>query len=57
MFNNIGWGEILIISLVLMVFFGGKKLPELARGIRNATREFRQALKDDEPVVKKPKKA
>ena len=53
MFNNIGFGEILLISLVLMIFFGGKKLPELARGIRNATREFRQALKDD----KKSKKA
>lgn len=56
MFNNIGLGEIIVIALVLMLFFGGDKLPELAKGISRATREFRQALKDDEPVVKKPKK-
>ena len=48
MFNNIGLGEIILISLVLMLFFGGDKLPELARGIRNATREFRHALKDED---------
>lgn len=46
MFNNIGLGEIILIALVLMLFFGGDKLPELARGIRNATKEFRKALKD-----------
>lgn len=46
MFNNIGLGEIIVIALVLMLFFGGDKLPELARGIRNATREFRKALHD-----------
>ena len=54
MFNNIGLGEILLIALVLMLFFGGEKLPELARGIRNATREFRRALKE-EPEPKKKK--
>ncbi|MCX6816687.1 MAG: twin-arginine translocase TatA/TatE family subunit [Candidatus Beckwithbacteria bacterium] len=60
MFNNIGLGEIIIIALVLMLFFGGNKLPELARGIHRATQEFRHALKDDDqPQVKKsrPKKA
>ena len=46
MFNNIGLGEIIVISLVLMLFFGGDKLPELARGLRNAAREFRKALKE-----------
>jgi len=56
MFNNIGLGEILVIAAVLMLFFGGDKLPELARGIRRATTEFRRALNDDDekPRPKKP---
>ncbi len=44
MFNNLGTGEIIIVAVVLMIFFGGKKLPELARGIGEASREFRKAL-------------
>lgn len=56
MFNNIGSGEILVIAVVLMLFFGGDKLPELAKGIRRATTEFRRALnEDDKPKAKKSK--
>ena len=57
MFNNIGLGEIVIIALVLMLFFGGNKLPDLARGISRATQEFRKALNEDDDNVKKPKKS
>lgn len=59
MFANIGLGEIVVIALVLMLFFGGDKLPELARGIRRATTEFRRALNEDDslPAKKKPTKA
>lgn len=56
MFNNIGLGEIIVIALVLMLFFGGDKLPELARGISRATREFRQALNEDKPLKKTKEK-
>jgi sec-independent protein translocase protein TatA len=55
MFQNIGLGEILIIAIVLMVLFGGQKFPELARGIAQAMREFRTALKDDDDEEKKDK--
>ncbi len=48
MFSNLGTGEIIIIAIVLMILFGGKKLPELARGIGEASREFRKALSGDE---------
>lgn len=48
MFSNIGLGEILVISLVLMVLFGGQKFPELARGLAQAVKEFRTALKEDD---------
>lgn len=55
MFNNLGTGEIIIIAIVLMILFGGKKLPELARGIGEASREFRTAL-NNEPKAKTKKK-
>ncbi len=47
MFRNIGTPEIVIIALVLLVLFGGKKIPELVRGVGEAIREFRKALKGE----------
>ena len=41
------WGELYVVAwTVLMVFFGGRKLPELARGIGDSVREFRKAIKE-----------
>jgi sec-independent protein translocase protein TatA len=40
MFRNLGPFELIIIAVVIFVFFGGKKLPELARGIAKASEEF-----------------
>lgn len=45
MFNGIGTTELIIIFVILLVLFGGKKLPELGRGIGDAIREFRKSLK------------
>lgn len=54
MFSNIGTTEIIIIAVVLLIMFGGKKLPELARGLgesgkelKKAKRELSDALKDE----------
>jgi sec-independent protein translocase protein TatA len=44
MFRNIGTTEILIIAVVLLVLFGGKKLPELGRGLGDMIKEFKKAL-------------
>lgn len=44
MLNGIGTTELIIISLVLLVLFGGKKLPELARGMGDSIKEFRKAV-------------
>jgi len=38
--------ELLIIVLLLVVFFGAKKIPELAQGLGKGIREFRKAMKD-----------
>lgn len=46
MISRLGTTEIVIIALILIFLFGGKKLPELVRGIGDAIREFRKASKD-----------
>ncbi len=44
--SNIGTTEIIIIAVLVLILFGGKKIPELMRGIGEAIREFRKARKD-----------
>lgn len=46
MFGNIGTAEILIILLIILIFFGAKKIPDLAQGMGKGIREFRKAAKD-----------
>ena len=47
MFKNIGTPELIIIGLVVVLLFGGKKIPEFMKGIGEAIKEFRHASKDD----------
>ncbi len=57
MFGNIGTVELLVIGAVLLLLFGGSKLPELARGISKASEEFNKGLKGDtENTTKTTKK-
>lgn len=44
---DVGPAELILIAAVLLVLFGGKKLPELARGLGQAQREFRDAMRDE----------
>jgi sec-independent protein translocase protein TatA len=53
MFGNIGGSEVFLILLVILVFFGAKKLPELAKGLGQGIREFRKAAKDVQEEVEK----
>jgi sec-independent protein translocase protein TatA len=48
MFKGIGTTELIILFVILLVLFGGKKLPELGRGIGDAIREFKKSLKNKE---------
>lgn len=43
LFLNMGTSEIMLIMLVVLLLFGGKKLPELARGLGRGIREFKDA--------------
>ena len=44
--GSLGFGEILLIFLVLLLLFGAKKLPELARGLGKSLREFKKATNE-----------
>jgi sec-independent protein translocase protein TatA len=41
--GNFGWTEILLIAFVVLLLFGGKKIPELMRGLGRGVREFNDA--------------
>ncbi len=53
MFGNIGGPELFLILLVILIFFGAKKLPDLARGLGEGIREFRKAARDVKEEVEK----
>lgn len=55
MFANLGTVEIIIIAAVIFILFGGKKIPELARGISNATKEFNKGLNSEDKSEKSNK--
>lgn len=45
-FQSIGLTEWLIIALIVVLLFGGKKIPELFKGLAEAMKEFKKASKD-----------
>jgi len=45
--------ELFVIVAVLVLLFGGKKIPELAKGLGQGIKNFKSAVKDDEPTVAK----
>lgn len=46
MFNGIGTVEITLIAVVIILLFGGKKIPQFVRGIGEAIKEFRKSSSD-----------
>ena len=48
-----GW-EWIIIALVILLLFGGKKIPELMKGIGKGVSNFKKGLNDIEDEIKKP---
>ena len=52
MFGNLGAGEIILILLVILILFGAKKIPELAKGLGKGMSEFKKGLKDVEDEIK-----
>ncbi|MBI5381356.1 MAG: twin-arginine translocase TatA/TatE family subunit [Opitutae bacterium] len=58
-FLGLGGSELLIILAIMLLLFGGAKLPSLAKGLGQSIKEFKKASKDDEsgkPAAEEPKK-
>ncbi len=48
MFRSIGFPELVVILVVAVLLFGGKKIPEVAKGLGEGIKNFKNALKTDE---------
>jgi sec-independent protein translocase protein TatA len=48
----LGWPEIIIILVVLLLLFGAKRLPEMGRSLGRGMREFKEAVTTSEPEPK-----
>ncbi len=49
-----GGTQLLIIALIILVLFGGRKIPELAKGLGSGIKNFKNAVKEDEVAEAKP---
>lgn len=54
--GNLGPTELILILLVVVVFFGAKKIPELAQGLGKGIKEFKKAAREIEDGVPDPRK-
>jgi len=57
LFGTLGSQEIIIIALVILLLFGGKKIPELMRGLGKGVSQFKKGMKDiEEEINAEPEK-
>lgn len=56
LFGTIGFWEIILIFLAIILLFGGKKIPELMKGLGKGVKSFKEGMKDVEDDVKEIKK-
>lgn len=55
LFGTLGATEIIIIALIVLLLFGGKKIPELMKGIGKGVRSFKDGMKGIEDEIKEDK--
>ena len=49
----LSWQHLLIVAVILLILFGGKKIPEMMKGLGSGIKEFKDAVKEED---KNPKK-
>lgn len=57
--GNLGTGEIIVIALIVLLLFGGKKIPELMKGLGKGVRSFKDGINEVEKQIEadpEPKK-
>lgn len=52
LFFNFGFWEIILIILVILLIFGGKRIPELMRGIGKGINNFKKEVKEEDDIDK-----
>ena len=57
MLRSIGFPELLVILVVAVLLFGGKKIPEVAKGLGEGIKNFKNALKTEDHDVDEKKQA
>lgn len=55
--GGIGMQEVLLIALVVLLFFGGKKIPELMKGIGKGVRSFKEGMNNVEKEIEEIKES
>ncbi|MCM1109275.1 MAG: twin-arginine translocase TatA/TatE family subunit [Clostridium sp.] len=50
--GGLGFSEVLLIALVVLLFFGGKKIPELMKGLGKGVRAFKDGMNEIETDIK-----
>ena len=55
LFLGLGGSELLVIMLVVLLLFGGKKIPELMRGLGKGVKSFKQGMNEMEDEIKNEK--
>ena len=49
---NLGWSELLIVFLIVLLLFGAKNIPEIAKSIGKSMHAFKKGLKETEDEIK-----
>ena len=49
--GNIGFGELLIILLIIVILFGARRIPEVAKGLGQGIRHFKSGMRGDDPEL------
>lgn len=50
--GNLGGGELILITLVILLLFGGKKIPELMKGLGKGVKSFKDGMNEIEKDIK-----
>ena len=50
--GGLGFQEVLLIALVVLLFFGGKKIPEMMKGLGQGVKSFKDGMKEIETDIK-----
>ncbi|MCX6639640.1 MAG: twin-arginine translocase TatA/TatE family subunit [bacterium] len=54
---GVGWQELVLIMIIALLLFGGKKIPELMKGLGTGMREFKKGLSGEDDAPKREVKS